>query len=126
MGAFVTRGTKRLETPSVGTLGEVVSEESQCKVLPDGTKGWYFNGVRHRSDGPAIEWTDGHKEWWLNGKLHRTDGPAVEVADGTKEWYFNDEWLGLGDEGFWALWELLNEEERSDWKLLQWAPWMKS
>jgi len=41
-------------------------------------------------------------------------------------WYFNGGFLGLGDKGFWALWELLNEEERSDWKLLQWAPWVKS
>ena len=92
----------------------------------NGAKEWWFNGLRHRSDGPTIEWTDGHKEWWLNGKRHRIDGPAVEVADGTKEWYFNDEWLGLGDEGFWALWELLNDEQRSDWKLLQHAPWVKS
>ena len=126
-----------------------MSEEPQCKVLPNGTKEWrlngklhrsdgpaiewfngskewWFNGLRHRSDGPTIEWTDGHKEWWLNGKRHRIDGPAVEVADGTKEWYFNDEWLGLGDEGFWALWKLLNDEQRSDWKLLQHAPWVKS
>jgi len=34
--------------------------------------------------------------------------------------------LGYGDEGFWALWEKLTEEERSNWKLLQWAPWVKS
>jgi len=125
-----------------------MNEEPQLKVSPDGTKEWWFNGKLHRSDGPAIERADGTKEWWLNGvqhrtdgpaleradgikgwyihgKLHRTDGPAIEGTDGTKEWFFNGKFLGSGDKGFWALWELLTEEERSDWKLLQWAPWVK-
>ena len=126
-----------------------MNEESQCKVLPNGTKEWWHNGKRHRTNGPAIEWTDGHKEWWLNGKRHRTngpaieringikewwfrgkqhrtDGPALECANGTNVWWFYGKMLGYEDEGFWALWELLSEEERSDWKLLQWAPWVKS
>ena len=34
--------------------------------------------------------TDGSKEWWLNGERHRSDGPAVEMANGRKEWYLND------------------------------------
>lgn len=25
------------------------------------------NGLIHREDGPAREWTHGIKEWWLNG-----------------------------------------------------------
>jgi len=126
-----------------------MNEESQCKILPNGNKQWWLNGELHRFEGPAIEWTDGHKEWWLNGKPHRTDGPAIEWADGDKEWrfegklhrtngpaveyvdndpswYFNGRWLGFGDVGFWALWDLLDEEQRSDWKLLQYAPWVKS
>ncbi len=133
----------------MGTLGEVMNEKPQCKVFPDGTKEWSLNGERHRSDGPALEWTDGNKEWWFNGERHRTDGPALECANGTKAWWFcgkrhridgpaleganvNKQWwfngklLGFEDEGFWALWELLTPEERSDWKLLQWAPWVKS
>lgn len=55
----------------------------------DGTKEWYLNGKRHRTDGPAIEHSNGSKGWWLNGKRHREDGPAVEYADGTKQWYLN-------------------------------------
>ena len=31
---------------------------------------------------------DGSKEYWFEGKRHRTDGPAIECADGTKEYYF--------------------------------------
>jgi hypothetical protein len=55
----------------------------------NGDREWYVNGVRHRTDGPAVEWADGDREWWLNGAPHRTDGPAVEWADGTREWYVN-------------------------------------
>jgi hypothetical protein len=55
----------------------------------DGTKEWFLNGERHRTDGPAIEWSNGTKEWWLNGYLHRTDGPAIEYSNGTKEWWLN-------------------------------------
>jgi antitoxin component YwqK of YwqJK toxin-antitoxin module len=57
----------------------------------DGIKRWYFNGKLHRTDGPAVEDnTDGYKAWYFNGKLHRTDGPAIELAIGTKEWYLNN------------------------------------
>ena len=55
----------------------------------NGIKFWYLNGQRHRTDGPAIEWADGAKEWYLNGQRHRTDGPAIEYADGSKYWWFN-------------------------------------
>jgi len=57
----------------------------------DGTKEWWLNGLMHREDGPAIEWPCGTKEWWLNGLVHREDGPAVEWADGRKDWFLNDE-----------------------------------
>jgi hypothetical protein len=91
----------------------------------NGAKQWWLNGKLHRINGPAFERADGTKEWWLNGKLHCTDGPALEWADGTKVWYINGERLGGGDEGFWALWQLLNEEQRSSWKLLQHTSWVK-
>ena len=63
---------------------------SICKIDPDGSKHWYLNGLRHREDGPAIEYTDGTKYWYLNGKRHREDGPAIDHPDG-KYWYLNDE-----------------------------------
>ena len=34
----------------------------------NGTKKWYLNGIRHREDGPAVEWVNGDKDWYLNGK----------------------------------------------------------
>jgi len=103
-----------------------MTKEPRCTVLPNGNKVWLLNGELHRTDGPAIEQADGLKEWYFNGKKHRVDGPASEWPDDLGDaWWFNDEFLGDGDEGFWALWEKLTPEQRSDWKLLQHAPWVK-
>ena len=63
--------------------------EYTVKVYDNGDKHWWLNGLRHREDGPAVEFADGHKEWYLNGKLHRLDGPAFSTADGYKVWYLN-------------------------------------
>jgi len=61
----------------------------EMKENADGSKVWWLNWNRHRTDGPAVEWPNGTKEWWLNGKRHRTDGPAVEWSTGSKAWYLN-------------------------------------
>jgi hypothetical protein len=45
--------------------------------------------IRHRNDGPAVDWSNGAKAWYVDGKRHRLDGPAVEYADGAKSWYVN-------------------------------------
>ena len=42
--------------------------KSICKTGADGTKRWYLDGKRHRTDGPAIEYPNGDKYWYLNGK----------------------------------------------------------
>ena len=55
----------------------------------NGDKQWYRNGQLHRDDGPAIEYVSGHKQWYRNGQLHRDDGPAIEYVNGDKEWYRN-------------------------------------
>jgi hypothetical protein len=63
------------------------------KINEDGDKTYWKDRemkIRHREDGPAIEWVDGHKEWYLNGNLHREDGPAIEYKSGCKSWYLND------------------------------------
>ena len=64
-------------------------KESNPIERADGTKYWYLNDEKHRTDGPAVEGADGSKEWYLNGKLHREDGPAVEGVNGYKVWYLN-------------------------------------
>ena len=65
-------------------------EDGPAIEYANGDKSWYQNGERHRLDGPAIEDVEGNKEWCLNGELHREDGPAIECVNGYKEWYLND------------------------------------
>ena len=36
------------------------------------------NGDYHRENRPAIERSNGYKAWYINGLRHREDGPAVE------------------------------------------------
>jgi len=59
-----------------------------CETSGYGTKRWYLNGLLHREDGPAIEWSNGDKSWYFNGKHHRSDGPAIECINGYKAWWY--------------------------------------
>lgn len=71
-------------------------KEQFIRIDEDGDKFYYSDRemkIRHREDGPAVEWSDGSKSWWLNGKYHREDGPAVEWAHGDKEWWVDDKRL---------------------------------
>lgn len=42
--------------------------KSKCTVWKNGTKNWYFKGLIHREDGPALEFSNGYKAWYLNGR----------------------------------------------------------
>jgi hypothetical protein len=33
----------------------------------DGTKCWHLNGLAHREDGPALDFSNGEKYYYLNG-----------------------------------------------------------
>ena len=70
-----------------------MQKEQFIHIYEDGDKFYYSDRemtIRHREDGPAIEYSNGTKSWYLNGKRHREDGPAIENADGSKYWYLND------------------------------------
>jgi len=41
--------------------------EYTVKVTDEKTE-WYFEGNRHRLDGPAIECANGRKEWWVEDR----------------------------------------------------------
>jgi hypothetical protein len=71
----------------VNTVKENVSNFSVKKSFPDGTQEWYQDGLRHRTDGPAILHPDGSQEWCQNGVWHRVDGPARIVTSGRVEWW---------------------------------------
>ena len=68
-------------------------EDGPAVEYATGYKSWYINGQYHRLDGPAIEWGNGSKVWLINGKYHREDGPAIEYTDGHKAWYIDGELL---------------------------------
>jgi hypothetical protein len=75
-----------------------------------GNRFWYYDGLLHREDGPAVEMNSGEWEWlfhgiwhrvggpaiksglafyWYDrGKIHRANGPAVEWHDGRSNWYY--------------------------------------
>lgn len=59
---------------------------SERTVDVSGTVRWWFDGRKHRVDGPAVEYTDGTRMWMRDGCLHRDGGPAVERLNGTSEW----------------------------------------
>lgn len=61
----------------------------EVRSWSDGSKVWYLDGKRHRTDGPAVEHATGYKAWRLYDKLHRIGGPAVEYTSGDKYWYFD-------------------------------------
>jgi hypothetical protein len=82
-----------METIKIKNYSELPEGFTGIVEYTSGTKGWYLNGKRHRTDGSAIEYPDGTKEWWLNGQYHREDGPAIEEADGSKEWFLNGNFI---------------------------------
>src|SRR5205807_7037317 len=57
-------------------VDELMSRDQLLNLMPnyihrlDGTGEWYQKGLRHRLDGPAIEYYDGSEEWYQNGQLH--------------------------------------------------------
>jgi hypothetical protein len=64
--------------------------KSKLTINQDGTKEWKLpNGIRHRENGPAVEYIGGTKSWWINGACHREDGPAIEYGDDYKRWFLN-------------------------------------
>jgi len=71
--------------------------KSQYTKIDENNNKYYYSDkemtIRHREDGPAVEWDDGSKSWYLNDKYHREDGPAFEGPRGSKYWYLNGERL---------------------------------
>jgi hypothetical protein len=66
-------------------------EDGPAIEWSDGTKSWFIHGKQHRENGPVVEFADGTKFWWIHGKRHREDGPAVDRVDGSKIWFLENE-----------------------------------
>lgn len=69
---------------------DVIETLDPVIFVSDFKRVYYYNGIKHRQDGPAYISTWGDKEWWLNGMLHRDDGPAIEYSNGRVEWWKNN------------------------------------
>jgi len=72
---------------------------------------WYKEGtnIRHREDGPAVEYADGTKYWYQNDMWHRIDGPAIECIDGNKYYYLNDKYYSnIKTDEEWIIFQIIN------------------
>ena len=54
-----------------------------------GYLGWFQNGERHRSCGPAVIRSDGRNEWWINGQY---------IDDLVYDWLAGAEWQGTPEQ----------------------------
>jgi hypothetical protein len=59
-------------------------ETYKVTVDNEGTICWYQNGLRHRLDGPAIEWADGDKSWYIEDEKY-TEAEFSQKMNPVKE-----------------------------------------
>jgi hypothetical protein len=54
--------------------------ESKLTINEHGTKEWKLpNGIWHREDGPAIEYSNGDKSWYINGISYNEQEYKYEI-----------------------------------------------
>lgn len=96
-----------------------------CKIIE-----WRDDlGMLHRIGGPAHikKYNDGviYESFFHHDDFHREDGPARIWTNLNDPSYYKDEYwcrgmyLSEGKEGFWNLWNNLNEEERENPNILK-------
>ncbi len=74
---------------------------------------WYENNLKHRDDGPAVEWDNGTMEWWINNMRHREDGPALVIPGIHQSWWINNKRFTEEEFSEWRLKKELNEKLQS-------------
>lgn len=58
------------------------------KIYGSGHICWFKDDLLHReNDLPAIEWHNGCKVWYWEGQKHRENGPAMTDKEGFKQWW---------------------------------------
>ena len=62
--------------------------DAPAVMFENGDELWYYEGKRHREDGPAVK-LYGKVEYHIHGELHREDGPAMLYADGSEYWFLH-------------------------------------
>jgi len=96
-----------------------------CRMDDCGTKFWRLpNGLKHRTDGPAVEGHGGQREWWINGKPHRLLGPAIihrrrwyedKLHPGFEQWYIDGVRLNCHPRASEIDWEADVRDEGLEW-----------
>lgn len=66
-------------------------KQYNVEVYADGSEFWYYNGLMHRENGPAVTEETGDKYWYIEGRcmaredwvdvLNTTDMTLKEVED---------------------------------------------
>lgn len=46
----------------------------------NGTEKWYWEGLRHRDDGPAASYPDGRRIWFVEGQKVREERSARQPS----------------------------------------------
>jgi hypothetical protein len=92
------------------------------KYFLDNKNDGNFIQLTHRLFGPAAiiiyENENFSEEWRVCGKRHREDGPA-EIRKNGVLWCYNNVIFDYGENGFWALWNRLDEKGRQNHNLLK-------
>ncbi|HNC55260.1 MAG TPA: hypothetical protein PLP33_07440 [Leptospiraceae bacterium] len=57
-----------MKTIKINLHHEIPNGFTGIVEFPSGTKKWLFEGIIHRTDGPAIECRDGSNLWYIEGK----------------------------------------------------------
>lgn len=57
------------------------------RVYSDGRIEYYHKNLLHNPSGPAVI-KGNHQEWWYYGMKHRKNKPAIIYEDGSCEWWF--------------------------------------
>lgn len=60
--------------------------DEPAMILESGEKKWYYEGLLHRENKPAINIPGYSNEYYYMGKRHRIDGAAIEDLDGEEYW----------------------------------------
>jgi hypothetical protein len=69
-------------------VGDQLQGKNGHHIDKNGNAGWYFNGMLHQEDSPALMCKNGDIMWYHYGRLHRLDGPAiVNERRNYKAWY---------------------------------------
>ena len=65
-----------------------MNNQPVCEIDKCGNRFWQINDLKHREDGPAVEWANGSKWWYLEDeRVEPEDVVDVNLAKGVFCYY---------------------------------------